>query len=242
MMMFACLLLFSGVVSGVNASTFTDEFDDQAYSQNNWHEVFPAWSWSSGYLTGLGDIAHNENETAALLAQNGVSFYNDGLMVETVFRLDEALSQAQIFFSLHWDSELGDWNGYGIDLDTTFSGDGTPALSVQTLHDHGGDQEYADVLLPGLDTSQFYTMRVLVDDTIDVYLYNVDASILVASLLDVPLILSVPYGMVGIGAEPAATFDRFEMTGNPVPVPTAVLLLGSGLVCLTGLRRKFKNK
>ena len=36
--------------------------------------------------------------------------------------------------------------------------------------------------------------------------------------------------------------DNIEVTGNPVPVPAAVWLLGSGLIGLAGVRRKLKKE
>lgn len=48
-----------------------------------------------------------------------------------------------------------------------------------------------------------------------------------------------------LNGRPADKFNvisHVTLYGNPVPVPAAILLLGSGLVGLTGFRRKLKKE
>ena len=59
----------------------------------------------------------------------------------------------------------------------------------------------------------------------------------------------IGYGSVGFGAG-GGTFDNwlnttqqhaFQLTGTPIPEPCTMLLVGSGLLGVAGLRRKFKK-
>lgn len=224
------ILLFSFFIIGQgagSAQTFVDDFNSQAYFDNNWNVLFPTWTITSGTANGLGGTAS---------AANGQSFYNAGLIVESVFKVDQDM--AQIFFSAYYDNDLEDWDGYGVDIDDRYPFWGIPTFSVQTWALHDGTHEYAWVQLPGLDLSQFYTVRVIVNETINAYLLNEDGTIEIARLEGVPLKLSATSGMVGMSTDIEATYESFYMEGNPVPIPGAVWLLGSGLVGLAGFRRK----
>jgi len=43
------------------------------------------------------------------------------------------------------------------------------------------------------------------------------------------------------GGSPAFYLNEIDFYGNPVPIPGAIWLLGSGLIGIIGIRRKFKN-
>jgi hypothetical protein len=43
-------------------------------------------------------------------------------------------------------------------------------------------------------------------------------------------------------ASPSFYLNEIDFHGDPVPIPSTIFLLGSGLVGLAGLRRKFRKK
>lgn len=88
----------------------------------------------------------------------------------------------------------------------------------------------------GLDT--FYKMVIQVDSdqAMNLSLYDLDDTLL--GNVSSQKVLTADYGAVAIGGKYKTTFNNFYLSGSPVPVPAAVWLLGTGLICLVGMRRK----
>jgi hypothetical protein len=57
---------------------------------------------------------------------------------------------------------------------------------------------------------------------------------------DTPANISIDFTYAGPGKK--MNYSGYFATAAPVPIPSAVWLLGSGLLCLVGLKRKFNNK
>jgi len=49
------------------------------------------------------------------------------------------------------------------------------------------------------------------------------------------------FTIVGAGINPDGNYEAWVANINPIPIPGAVWLLGSGLIGIVGIRRKFKN-
>jgi hypothetical protein len=78
-------------------------------------------------------------------------------------------------------------------------------------------------------------------DEVCIYLNDVDTGQNLATVLNVDPTVRFPAGMIGLGIDAETTINDFQITGNPVPIPGAVWLLGSGLIGLVKFRRKLKK-
>ena len=91
------------------------------------------------------------------------------------------------------------------------------------------DEEFGDDVLGKLD----FTGWTLISIPVDQY-YDPDRP---ASIR-----ISFNAGNTGDNEHPSGVFiDAVSVTETPVPVPTTVLLLGSGLVAMIGLRKKTRG-
>lgn len=246
--LFTTVLLFVLLLAGpsiVYSAIFTDTYDDPVFTNNNWidlTEVPQTWSFLSinGLDLGYHSSTASTEDPAAKGADSGRAYYNANLYIETFLRIDSHANklsvenQAEVVFSLY-DTGSG-YNGYwtGIELDY----DGPVSIALQLGLIEGSILDETPV---SIDFDTFYKLVVQVDQdqTMNVSLYELDSTFLgsVSSLK----VLPANGGAIAIGGRYETTYDDFYLAGNPVPIPGAVWLLGSGLVGLAGARRKFKS-
>ena len=229
-----------------NAKTIEDNFDSQDNAA--WFEVQGTWDFQlisgsnygyRGYSSGAAD------EPAGTVVDNALPYYNANLLMEARLKVTERYvgqqldgshyNNAGFSFSLN-NFGTDSFNGFTVDVD--INGD---SLSIGKLNEEGPDELISTTEL-GLSFGVWYALLLSVDSTenMNAYLYEEDGTTLVGQVLDVePFSLPYNYGQVAIFAGGDALFDDFSLTGTPVPAPTALLLLGSGLACLLGFRRKF---
>lgn len=217
------------------AATFFDDFDTTAYTVNNWFIAEPSWSFVS--INGSDQGYHGSStgtETAATIAQNGLSYYNAGLSIETLIKVTE--------------SALHDWDDGGVAFSLNPGNYGyyaeiDPGDDMLIL---GDVEEYFErITVPvSLDFDTFYLLRINVDqyEVMNISVWDESGTIKLGEITDQAPILPTSSGMVGIYADGEVTFNNYTHTGTPVPLPGSVLLFGSGLIGLAGVgRKKFRQ-
>lgn len=242
--LYFCFSIFL-VSQGVgNAQTFVDDFDNQTFTNANWDDFFGFWDFE--VLSGPDFGYHGQEtvgEVAGALADNSRNYYNAEVTIETDVILRGAAieeNNAGLFFSYYEDS--GDDYEYAAFIkyypdDINFSG-----LYLERGSSVGS--YYIDTLnIPSISLDTLYTIEVNTSlaGLISVYLYDGIGNPLGSLLNNSPDFSMSDNGGVGIFTLKEATFNNFSLTGNPVPIPGAVWLLGSGLVGIAGFRRKNKK-
>ncbi len=144
----------------------------------------------------------------------------------------------------------GNYDEYTVILDIDYDDDPSilkPDCSLAVWHNIVTPSDETNTLMDAEEVSitlnTFYSLHLSTNSqgNIDVDLYDPgDLTNPLASLWDVT---HAPFasGIVGIGASDEATFNDFSLTGNAVPIPGAVWLLGSGFIGLIGLRKKLRR-
>lgn len=232
-------LLFTFPVGQVYSATFYDNFDSQ--NDSNWSVVWPTWDFveigksNYGYH---GLYPYNPEDpgvppVAASMANNGTSYANSGLIIETRLKVDAGYS-AGIFFSTNG-FETGPLDGYSLGIDI-----GHNQIYLNQISVYEGTLASATVT-GGTSYDTFYILKLVIDpdEYMNAYLYNDFYEQLASFTHIAPTMADVHSGVVGVYADLEGTFDNYSL--NPVPIPGAVWLFGSGLIGLVGLRRRFKN-
>ena len=230
--------------------TFTDNFDDPAFTNAHWQDGTPSvpQTWSFVPLNG-SDLGYQatvdsySTQDPAVKFLDTVEYYNAGLYLELLVRIDShpqaysTTNKAVIGFG----SSTGDDYSAGIQLDYT-------ATSAFGLSSHlflstggGSDEETINAQLQvPINFDTFYKLAVQVgsDQSIDVFLYDLDKTPL--GSINSPNVLTSNTGdLAAIYGRYATTFDDFSFSGTTVvPIPGAIWLFGSGLISLIGLARR----
>lgn len=239
------------VLAGIShAATFSDNFNDPNYTSSNWIDgnSLSPHTWSSMPLNGSDLGLHatvdslDTKEPAVMIANNGQAYYNAGLYVETLVRIDSHAGmnatdneKAFIVFS---GSDDGSYLAT-IQLEP----DGGAWRGVFYFENHYGDKpsEFYGFSPIAIDFDTFYKLVVQVDsdEFINAYLFDMDSTLL--GNISSPESLPHNRGVVGIGGRYATTFNNFHLSGTPVPIPAAIWLLSSGLAGLGAYQRKLKR-
>lgn len=240
-----------GITNISYAATFSDNFDDPAFTTSHWLDGNPLapQTWSFVPLNG-SDLGYHAtvdslstNEPAVKIANNAQEYYTSGLHIETLLRIDShpaaysTTNKAFVSFSAVEESLYM----AGILLDHS----GAPAidlfLSAFVQDGSGYSEPLLDYSPVPIDFDIFYKLVILgdSDQAINVLLYDLNNTLL--GSVGSPKVLPNDYGAVAIDGKYATTFNDFSLSGSSVPIPGAVWLLGSGLVGLVGLRKKYRK-
>jgi|GEM_PF-3452045 len=248
------LFLFLAVPASAN---FSDNFDNTSFTNSNWsvfdHGYTPSPVWDFVTISGLNLGYHADTfsrsqedsiDPTVNLANNGQLYSTQNLSVQTLFRLDNTgtyngTAGAGGFYIA---SNIN--NGYYIGVQVDYEG---PAIEFDLQFDErisGSGNNLLTVDLDGqIDYNIFYSLTVASNSQgyFAIDLDEVGTSTNLISLSNIEPMFKLSSGAVGLVSESETTFDNFSLTGNPVPIPGAVWLLGSGLVGLVGLRKKLKK-
>jgi len=240
-------VLLVGITSISQAAIFSDNFDNPDFTNSHWMDGNPLapQTWSFVTLNGL-DLgyhatvdSYDTEEPAVKIANNAREYYNAGLYIETLVRIDshpEAFStenKAEVGFS------ATEEDSYNAGFRLNYEG-GAPVIDLY-LSSGGGpgniDTVYANTPVP-INFDIFYKLVVQMDsdETIYVSLYDLNNTQL--GSVSHANVLPWHSGAAGICCRYATTFNDFYLSGSPVPIPGAVWLLGSGLAGIVALRRK----
>ncbi len=137
--------------------------------------------------------------------------------------------------------EIGFTNGYGaaIEISGNSSIIGTVSVEYYTTHD-----EVIELDLGEFNFGQAYSYGIaLLEDRVAYYQNFIEFhSVSYATLGYVPVIDEIVIeGWGSDGSLIGSAADTYLATMDPVPIPGAVLLLGSGLLGLAGFKRKIKD-
>jgi hypothetical protein len=239
-----------------NAS-FSDNFDSEAYTSDNWDVLLDSWnrvdlgSGDWGYH-GINDVL--ENPAAASFADNQQYYYQTNLSMESLLKLDGNESDKQNtstgFVVISGDVETDDYFEYTVLLEINYDDDPNNPdreLNVWSNSITPTDDDVENLVgtVPvSINFDTFYLLKVSTNtqDDIDVELYNPNDLVNPLYILpDIGLDFKFDSGMIGLATTDEATFNNFSITGNAVPIPGAVWLLGSGLIGLVGIRKKLKK-
>ena len=227
--------------------TFTDNFDDPAFTNASWEDGTPGTlqTWSFETLNGT-DLGYHSTvdslsttEPASKFINTG-KFYNAGFNVESLVRIDS-----------HPDAHSVDVNkvtiGYGsattnefYEIGIRIDNIGTPASSlfISAHTDPSTDSALAELPLPILfDTFYKLSIQVGSDQTTVVSLYDVSDAFLGSISAAKYYAFDISDG-IGISGRYSSTYNNFNFSGTEVPVPAAIWLFGSGLIGLIGVARR----
>ena len=238
-----------------SAATFSDNFDNADYTSANWDVLLNTWNrvflnGSNWGYHGINDVSGNQ--AAASFADNQQYFFQPNLTVNSLLRLDgyeadqENTSTGFVFIS--GSTSQNDYREYTVLLEIDYDDDPSDPdreLNVwsNSITPSGTTETLVGTTAVSITFDTFYSLQLSTDSqgNIDVELYEASSSSYLGGLSGVSLATAYNSGMVGLVATDEATFDNFSLTGNPVPIPGAIWLLGSGLVGLAGFRKKFKK-
>jgi hypothetical protein len=220
---FSAMLLIASA-GQLNAMTFSDNFKDAVFTDANWKVLQYGWKMTpEGYHGSGGPVGSNsdpghpgERETAASAAWNSRMFYNNGMIIETVFRIDSDSTvrrSAGIGFSAY-QTRSGGYSAYGVELVYNLTNP-VPGFDL-VLDDGSGTMPHLSKKLTGISFDVFYKLKVVFTDSINVYLYDEGETKLFGSFENISPTLPLKYGIVAILTQSEATFKSFTMTGIPV--------------------------
>lgn len=258
----AIFLLCFCMVDLVNAAiVFEDNFDVPDQTNSQWmifdfgYTPAPEWDFVSipnsypgdlGYRADTFDYSQqNEIGPTASFAQNGMRYETNNLTVSTLIRIDAPdinPYNSAVEGSLYLADSVG--NSYGFTLQVDY--EGTPTeLDFGFVESVMGTSQY--LLRPDLtgklDYGIFYCLAVQIDSDgyFDILLTNDETGEQLVNIFNFEPNVHFDSVLVGLGIDGKGTFNDFYLEGNPVPIPGAVLLFGSGLIGLIGVRRKIRS-
>jgi len=238
-----------------NAAIFTDNFDSEVYTTANWDILINSWDHVSLGGADLGYHGYNNvegNPAAASFANNQQYYEQANLTVDSLMRLEgneadqKNISAGLLFIS--GSVQSSDYLEYTILLEIDYEDDpNNPDRKLNIWSNSITPSGTSETLVGSTSVSitfdTFYSLRVSTDaqGKISVELYEANSSSYLGGLSGVSLVTPFNSGMIGLAAIDEATFNDFSITGNAVPIPGAVWLLGSSLVGLIGLRKKIQK-
>ena len=220
-------LVFLGLTATAQATIWTDNFDDG---------VADGWTVRKGtWLVDAGQYKSNAGEnywTASTFDAAGSSFTTG--YGKTDFKRDyigtetlEGIHFGYVPNSTMWFAGVYEYapeNAHVIFIRPyTWTGtDWSPSASGTNLP------------IPALTAGSWYNLLLEVSDT--------EAKLTLGGNSVTRTLAGVPAGNIGLGSSVGWTsFDNWEAGNQPIPEPTSLLLLGSGLIGLLAFRKKSKS-